>query len=161
MLWVRISIRAKCTTVCDKVCDWPATGRWFSPSVSSTNKTARHYITEILLKVALNTIEQNRTVVHYKYYQILKTKKNRSNMLLEPRAVKNRLVWKEVKKSPHNIMKSSTITYTFPIFIYSFICINVAHSESAVFESSGLSSTQHHNSFIRQRFDIWLWPVKN
>jgi hypothetical protein len=32
-----------------------AAGRWFS-SVTSTNKTDRHYITEILLKVALNTI---------------------------------------------------------------------------------------------------------
>jgi hypothetical protein len=32
--------------------------RWFSPGtpVSSTNKTDRHDITEILLKVALNTI---------------------------------------------------------------------------------------------------------
>ena len=31
---------------------------WFSPGnpVSSTNKTNRHVITEILLKVALNTI---------------------------------------------------------------------------------------------------------
>ena len=26
MLWVRISIRAKCTTLCDKVCQWLATG---------------------------------------------------------------------------------------------------------------------------------------
>jgi hypothetical protein len=35
-------------------------GRWFSPGspVSSTNKTDRHDITEILLKVALNTIKQ-------------------------------------------------------------------------------------------------------
>ena len=40
MLWVRISIRARCTTLCDKVCQWLATIRWFSPSppVSSTNK---------------------------------------------------------------------------------------------------------------------------
>jgi hypothetical protein len=40
MLWVRISIRASCTTLCDKVCQWLATGRWFSPGppVSSTNK---------------------------------------------------------------------------------------------------------------------------
>ena len=38
MLWVRISIRARCTTLCDKVCQWLATGRWFSP-VSSINKT--------------------------------------------------------------------------------------------------------------------------
>jgi hypothetical protein len=36
------------------------TGQWFSPDtpVSSTNKTNRHDITEILLKVALNTIIQ-------------------------------------------------------------------------------------------------------
>jgi len=36
------------------------TGRWFSPAppVSSTNKTDRHDITEILLKVALNTTKQ-------------------------------------------------------------------------------------------------------
>jgi hypothetical protein len=34
-----------------------AAGQWFSPGtpVSSTNKTDRHDITEILLKVALNT----------------------------------------------------------------------------------------------------------
>ena len=37
-------------------------GRWFSPgtSVSSTNKTDRHDMTEILLKVALNTIKTNK-----------------------------------------------------------------------------------------------------
>jgi len=59
-LWVWISIRARCTPLCDKVCQWLATGRWFSPgpSVSSANKTDRHDITEILLKVALNTIKQ-------------------------------------------------------------------------------------------------------
>ena len=53
MLWVRISIRAGCTTLCDKVCQWLATGRWFSPGtpVSSTNKTDRLDITEILITV--------------------------------------------------------------------------------------------------------------
>jgi hypothetical protein len=37
------------------------TGQWFSPGtpVSSTNKTDLHDITEILLKVALNTIDLN------------------------------------------------------------------------------------------------------
>jgi hypothetical protein len=57
-LWVRISIRARCATLCDKVCQWLVTGQWFSlcTPVSSTNKTDRHDITEILLKVALNTI---------------------------------------------------------------------------------------------------------
>ena len=42
------------TTLCDKICQGLATGRWFSP-VSSTNKTDRHNITEILLKVAFNS----------------------------------------------------------------------------------------------------------
>ena len=40
------------TTLCDKVCQGLVVGLWFSP-VSSINKTDRHDITEILLKVAL------------------------------------------------------------------------------------------------------------
>ena len=45
-------------TLCDQVCQWLAAGQWFSPGIpiSSTNKTDRHDITEILLKVTLNTI---------------------------------------------------------------------------------------------------------
>ena len=43
------------TTLCDKACQWLAAVRWFSP-VSSTNKTNPYDITEILLKVVLNTI---------------------------------------------------------------------------------------------------------
>ena len=52
MLWVRISIRARCTTLCDKVFQWLATGRWFSPGppVASTNKTDHHDITFYLLR---------------------------------------------------------------------------------------------------------------
>jgi hypothetical protein len=39
------------------------TGQWFSPGtpVSSTNKTDRHDIAEILLKVALSIIKPNQT----------------------------------------------------------------------------------------------------
>jgi hypothetical protein len=39
------------TTLCDKVCQWLATGRWISldTPVSSTNKTDHHYIAGILL----------------------------------------------------------------------------------------------------------------
>jgi hypothetical protein len=52
-LWVRIPLRRGVldTTLCDKVC------HWFSPGtpVSSANKTECHDITEILLKVVLNT----------------------------------------------------------------------------------------------------------
>ena len=41
------------TTICDKVCQLLATGRWFfpGPPASSTNITDRHDITEILLNI--------------------------------------------------------------------------------------------------------------
>jgi len=57
-----------------------ATGRWFSPgpSVSSTNKNDRHDITEILLKVALNTIKQTNKQTNIKYKPILATLSCRS-----------------------------------------------------------------------------------
>ena len=35
------------TTLCDEVCQWLVTGQWASP-VSSTSKTIRHDITEII-----------------------------------------------------------------------------------------------------------------
>ena len=66
-LWVRISIKARCKTLCDKVCQWLAIGWWFSLGhpVSSTNKTDHHDIAKILLKVALNTIKQtNKSTKH-------------------------------------------------------------------------------------------------
>ena len=59
MLWVRIPLRrGVLDTLCDKVCQWFAEGRWCSPDtlVFSNNKTDRHDIIKIVLKVALNTI---------------------------------------------------------------------------------------------------------
>ena len=46
------------TTLWDTVWQWLAADLWFSPGtlVSSTNKTHRYDITEILLKIALNTV---------------------------------------------------------------------------------------------------------
>jgi hypothetical protein len=46
------------TTLCDKVCQLLVADRWYSQGtlVSSINKTDNHDITEILLKVELNTI---------------------------------------------------------------------------------------------------------
>ena len=60
MLRIRISITARCTALCDKVYQWLATGRQFSPGLpgSSANKTDLHDIAEIVLKVALNTNKQ-------------------------------------------------------------------------------------------------------
>ena len=54
-LWVRISLRQ------DKVCQWLVKGRLFSPDtpVSTTNKTKRHNITEILLKVLHHNTNPN------------------------------------------------------------------------------------------------------
>jgi hypothetical protein len=62
MLCDRISIRERYPTLCDKVCQWLETGRWFSPGppVSSTNKTDWHNITEILLKVVLKHHQANK-----------------------------------------------------------------------------------------------------
>jgi hypothetical protein len=50
-------------TLCHKVCQWLAAGRWFSlgTSVSSTNKTDRHDITVILNTLALNTKNSHYT----------------------------------------------------------------------------------------------------
>ena len=60
VLWIRIPLRKGVlnTTLCDKVCQWLAASRWFSPGTpaSSSYKTDCHDIIEILLKVALNTI---------------------------------------------------------------------------------------------------------
>ena len=49
------------------------TGRWFSPGtpVSSTNKTDHHDITEILLKVALNTITHKPIKSNFKMRKTL------------------------------------------------------------------------------------------
>ena len=69
MLLVQLLLKARSTTLCDKVSQWLGAGRWFfpGPPVSSTNKTDRHDITEILLKVALSTINPtNQIVVHKK-----------------------------------------------------------------------------------------------
>jgi hypothetical protein len=59
MLWVRILLRRGVLdiTLCNKVCQWLAASWWFYPGtpVSFTNKTD-HDISEILLKLALNTL---------------------------------------------------------------------------------------------------------
>jgi hypothetical protein len=55
---MEFSIKKGVWTLCDTVCQWLKECQWFSPGteVSSTNKTDHHYITERLLRVALNSI---------------------------------------------------------------------------------------------------------
>jgi hypothetical protein len=72
--WVRAQLCTlqKCCTrfavASDKVYQLLANGPWFSPA-SSTTKTGRHDIAEILLKVALNTINQIKSPTEaYCYY---------------------------------------------------------------------------------------------
>ena len=63
LVWILLRRGVLDTTLCDKVCQWIATGQWFSlgTPVSSTNKTDCHE-TEILLKVILNTINQTKPI---------------------------------------------------------------------------------------------------
>jgi hypothetical protein len=57
----------------DKVYQLLAHGRWFSPGTptSSTTKTGRHDIAEILLKVALNTINQIKSILSVIFFRII------------------------------------------------------------------------------------------
>jgi hypothetical protein len=64
--------QGECTTLCDKVCQWFYTG----PPVSSYNKTDRHDITEILLKVASNTIKQTNGIPYFLDRNLANVKKN-------------------------------------------------------------------------------------
>ena len=76
--WVRsqlCKLQKGCTRLAaasDKVYQLLAQGRWFSPGTpaSSTTKTGRHDIAEILLKVALNTKIQ----IHSSLYDIFSPK---------------------------------------------------------------------------------------
>jgi hypothetical protein len=68
-LEIQKTMRILDTTLCNNVCQWLATGRWFSQGapVSCTNKTDSNDIAEILLKVVLNTINQAtpKLLFHY------------------------------------------------------------------------------------------------
>jgi hypothetical protein len=64
MLWVRISIRARCTTLCDKVCQWQVGGFLLVLRFPPLIKLMPWY-NWILLKVALNTIKQTNKQTSY------------------------------------------------------------------------------------------------
>ena len=76
--WVRArlcKLQKGCTrlaTTSDKVYQLLAYGRWLSlgTPASSTTKTGRHSIAEILMKVALSTINQIKSIKIFSYYSI-------------------------------------------------------------------------------------------
>ena len=70
LLCHKLILLSNCT--CDKVCQWLATGQWFSPGtpVSSTINTDRHDITEILLKMAFKTIKQTKLINYCDIYHL-------------------------------------------------------------------------------------------
>ena len=74
-LYVRIPKRRGVldTTLCDRVCQWLAAGQRFSPGtpVFSSNKTDRHDMIEILLKVALNIITLPRLKTCFQYVPVI------------------------------------------------------------------------------------------
>ena len=83
-----LRLRFECTLfcnlhyVCDKVCQWLTAGRWFSLWIllfPSTNKTDRHDITEILLKVTLNTLNHwvyNFWLIHHETVKYIACEKD-------------------------------------------------------------------------------------
>jgi hypothetical protein len=60
MLWVRISIRMRCTILCDKICQWLATGQWFPPPIKLRSRVER-------LPPSLHVKEPSVTA-HYEHY---------------------------------------------------------------------------------------------
>ena len=93
------------TTLCDKICQWHATGPWFflGTLVSSTNKTDCHDITEILLTVALITItltlKIKRFEIEFCFSSIIKSSNTQSALLSS--FSRKQFVWE--KKCHNNV----------------------------------------------------------
>jgi hypothetical protein len=66
-LWVRISINARCTPLCNKICQWLATARWFSPGtpVSSIKKNdcIMYYYRFLLFAIYMNQVPEKLHVL--------------------------------------------------------------------------------------------------
>jgi hypothetical protein len=153
MLWVWIPLRRGVlnTKLCDKVCQWLATGRWFSPCtlVSSTNKSDRHDITEILLKVALNTI----TITLERFSKVVGiiTKQNKKKYLMD---TLTRLTWPN-KCFHTDITNINTLFKSFYRECLDYLKQGVAHSLSIIYSSwRGVQDTKLCDKFVS---DLRQW----
>ena len=112
------------TSLCDKVCQWLGTGRWFCPGtpMSSTNKTDRH---DILLKVALNTINYNlnpwtplKSI--RKCISFLNTKFKKKTEIKQSRTCKTNVISLIPKGPGGNLYDLTTLWFCDFDFVYSF-----------------------------------------
>jgi hypothetical protein len=99
-LWVRISIRARCTTLCDKVCQWRATGRWFSagPPVSSTRKTWPPRYNWNIAESGVKHHQTNKQTIYVLYIIMYNDHNDYRNMtgvleLLKRRVLRKLTIW--------------------------------------------------------------------
>ena len=110
------------TILCDKVCQWLATGRWFSPGtlVSSTNKTDCQNITEILSRVVLNTINQPSIFSCKKWchYHLYMTKwQNLITILRRKKGWERMFIWShDLLSSLYNSLHLRPLTFHNSIF---------------------------------------------
>jgi len=118
------------TTLYDKDCQWLTAGQWFSlcTLLSSTNKTNHHKITEILLKVELNTYwlqylqHHGSNHLHYgwlqPYYNYMLKDVNVSRHYKENSSETLVKIQPKVKKSGIWVFSSSVILLQWIVSLY-------------------------------------------
>ena len=114
------------TTLCDEVCQRLAASWWFSRGapVSSTNKTERHDMIEILLKVALNTtthspFKGNKFLIWYSYFLCVFTEVLMHNIFLH--ILSKEKVINNILKNIVRYVDYQKMCIILPLFIEMFV----------------------------------------
>jgi hypothetical protein len=98
MLWGRISIRARCTTLCDKVCQWLTTSWWFSPGPPPTNKQTNIVLLLLVESFTVLTTLSLKVLCTIQWSKEKKHEKTRTLSLTIPN-------WSDQKDRPDNDQK--------------------------------------------------------